>query len=545
MAIQNRRGTSKDFDASKMLPGEFAVTTDGSRKAYVAFKANDVKELEFKEDIKVTAEKIKEALGYTPADQEDITELNEKLVQETGKLSSENAELKEDLDVIRKKYDNLSDINTDVQQVNINGSYGEVYCDKSTIDVKEGKSYFVYVKFKITNLINWVSGYVYARMLFAVDAGGWEDFYINAIKNDGEYLICYNFTSKTSGKVRVQLYFNNQSPSTNTFSCQCTKLFVAETSDNITELVDSEEQSNTISKLNLKNESVTWENLNDDVKKRILYEQSTNIIDCWGDSLTAGAGSTNYSYPNKLQELVGDSFTVNNYGQGSEVAEAIAFRQGGLNALIGAFTPSTSYVENEMLVSVNGKDLLPTLNYQGTYYGNDTVYIGSTPYFYRRIDNKCMLACLSGNVPSAYTRPMMIRAEGKGTKHILIVCIGQNGWANTDNHTLADIISKMIEHNNYDKYIVVGIPSGSKTSKEEQEKVLSSCFGNHFVNAREYISTYGLSDSNLTPTEEDTSAMSEGQIPPQLLVDTVHMNDYGYIAMANCIYQRGVSLGYW
>ena len=97
MAIQNRRGTSKDFDASKMLPGEFAVTTDGSRKAYVAFQANDVKELAFKEDIKVTEENIKEALGYTPADQEDITELNEKLVQETGKLSEDITELNEKL----------------------------------------------------------------------------------------------------------------------------------------------------------------------------------------------------------------------------------------------------------------------------------------------------------------------------------------------------------------------------------------------------------------------------------------------------------------
>lgn len=455
------------------------------------------------------------------------------------------SQLKEDLDGIRKKYDNLSDINTSVKQVNINNGYGEVYCDNNTIDVEEGKSYFVYVKFKITNLINWVSGYVYARMIFAVDAGGWEDFYIRAINNDGEYLISYIFTARTSGKVRVQLSFQHQSPSTNTFSCQCTKLFVAKTSDNIMELVDSEEQSNTISKVILKNGSVTLENLNDDVKNRLLDEHSTNIIDCWGDSLTAGAGSTNYSYPKKLQELVGDSFTVNNYGQGSEVAEAIAFRQGGLNALIGAFTPSTSYVENEMLVSVNGKDLLPTLNYQGTYYGNNVVYIGSTPYMYRRIDNKCMLACISGNVPSAYTRPMMIRAEGKGTKHILIVCIGQNGWTNTDNHTLADIISKMIEHNKCDKYIVVGIPTDSKSDREEQEKVLSSCFGNHFVNAREYISAYGLSDSNLTPTEEDTNAMSEGRIPPQLRADGVHMNDYGYIAMANCIYQRGVSLGYW
>ena len=37
MAIQNRRGADADFDASKMLPAELAITTDGSRKVYAAF----------------------------------------------------------------------------------------------------------------------------------------------------------------------------------------------------------------------------------------------------------------------------------------------------------------------------------------------------------------------------------------------------------------------------------------------------------------------------------------------------------------------------
>lgn len=51
MAIQMRRGANSDFNPSKMLPGEIAVTTDGTRKVYAAFKANDVKELASKEDV--------------------------------------------------------------------------------------------------------------------------------------------------------------------------------------------------------------------------------------------------------------------------------------------------------------------------------------------------------------------------------------------------------------------------------------------------------------------------------------------------------------
>ena len=51
MAIQNRRGADADFDANKMLPAEIAVTTDGSRKVYVAFAPGDVKELASAEEV--------------------------------------------------------------------------------------------------------------------------------------------------------------------------------------------------------------------------------------------------------------------------------------------------------------------------------------------------------------------------------------------------------------------------------------------------------------------------------------------------------------
>lgn len=51
MAIQQRRGAKADFDATKMLPGELAVTTDGSRKVYVAFAPGDAKELASTEEV--------------------------------------------------------------------------------------------------------------------------------------------------------------------------------------------------------------------------------------------------------------------------------------------------------------------------------------------------------------------------------------------------------------------------------------------------------------------------------------------------------------
>lgn len=58
MAIQMRRGADKDFDKSRMLPGEIAVTTDGSKKVYIAFKAGDAKELAGADELAEMAKEI-------------------------------------------------------------------------------------------------------------------------------------------------------------------------------------------------------------------------------------------------------------------------------------------------------------------------------------------------------------------------------------------------------------------------------------------------------------------------------------------------------
>lgn len=83
MAIQQRRGAKADFDATKMLPGELAVTTDGSRKVYVAFAPGDAKELASTEDVEETIQsgieeieqKKEETLAQFPNYEEKLAEL--------------------------------------------------------------------------------------------------------------------------------------------------------------------------------------------------------------------------------------------------------------------------------------------------------------------------------------------------------------------------------------------------------------------------------------------------------------------------------------
>lgn len=59
MAIQTRRGPEKDFDPNKLLPGEFAGTTD-TKRIFYAFAAGDTKEMATYEDMQ---QEIKNATG--------------------------------------------------------------------------------------------------------------------------------------------------------------------------------------------------------------------------------------------------------------------------------------------------------------------------------------------------------------------------------------------------------------------------------------------------------------------------------------------------
>lgn len=59
MPIQMRRGNEEDYDESKMLPGEFAVSLD-EKKLRIAFAPNDTKEIAMQEDL----DEIENSYGY-------------------------------------------------------------------------------------------------------------------------------------------------------------------------------------------------------------------------------------------------------------------------------------------------------------------------------------------------------------------------------------------------------------------------------------------------------------------------------------------------
>ena len=145
--------------------------------------------------------------------------------------------------------------------------------------------------------------------------------------------------------------------------------------------------------------------------------------------------------------------------------------------------------------------------------------------------------------------PLITHAMISLRDNINIIWLGTNGGFTTSAE-LIENIEAMIDYMTpiNKKYIVFGIHHLVSTvteTFETIEKNMAMHFGRHYINQRKYMIEYGLSDAGITPTVEDTTAISQGKIPPSLLYDDVHYNDKGYNIIATLASERGKELGYW
>ena len=304
----------------------------------------------------------------------------------------------------------------------------------------------------------------------------------------------------------------------------------------------------------------------------------------WGDSLSAGAGSSNHTnqqqvidaiqdkgysigltatsnitYSRMMQELLGENYNVTNCGVGGENINTIAARLGANLAYANedfVLPQDTTPVQigdySSKLKSSWGATVSPLL--QGAGNSVNPCYVQgiectlkwtgsghsdpSGVYTLQRVSYGDRAVNFSAKTPIIMSGSKLYR----NTKLAVLWC-WQNGGYSTDNE-LIEKLDKMIAHLGTDKYVIVGLHSGSASSKSAQEEALTKKYGDKFFNWREYISTNALYDFGITPTEGDITAMAEGSCPPSLLHDTVHLVAAGYAILGFKIVERFKNLGY-
>lgn len=293
---------------------------------------------------------------------------------------------------------------------------------------------------------------------------------------------------------------------------------------------------------------ITRENLLLAYEKQVL----PGIV-CWGDSLTYGSGGNGTSYPSVLEERLRNErlyISVVNMGIGGENTVTIAGRAGAIPFRLKEFTiPAESIPVEIFFKEDEGKPIRPfeqgdsginpcLINGVNGRMSGEKSDDGIMHYFFTRSEQ-------GETVYVPEETEVKTWASSRFSDYIYVVFMGENhGW-----NDIQDLIKQQqailsMQEKYAGNYIVVGLPTGTKEERQELEEALYETYGDRFLNIREYLSTQGIYDAGLKPSEEDLARMEEGMIPTSLLADHIHFNAAGYRLIGNFMYERMDELGY-
>lgn len=304
-------------------------------------------------------------------------------------------------------------------------------------------------------------------------------------------------------------------------------------------------------------------------------------VECWGDSLTFGAGAAgddwSYSgaYPAVLAGLLHMEYPeeVHNYGVGEENSETILARMGTTpmyvvnQTNIGADAGSVSTVK---LASATGAEVKPLRqipkeeNISGKDKGVNTVTIagieGTLSYdstlgyiFTRKYGGSSTPILHPTEVVTAYKRM-------EHDNRVRVIWMGQNDILDTELEDIPMLTQYLIEAcrsaiRGVDKYIILTSPVGNGSTAEPYKplhRAMVHAFGDHCINIVDYLIQHGLTDAGATATQTDSENIAAYKIPRSLRAtnsngteDHIHLNAAGYAVVANQVYKRGQLLGYW
>ena len=305
---------------------------------------------------------------------------------------------------------------------------------------------------------------------------------------------------------------------------------------------------------------------------------------CWGDSLTAGAGSsvltdnwdsfcetlvsmgypdfsssTHMNYVQMLQNLMGEEYELVNCGVGGESIITIMARLGSEQVYLP--TDLSLPATTDVVDIVRGTDVsLPSkyedraakLLIQGYDNSVNPCYVDGiectlsidTPVSYQTAAYKIKRNSTGTALTIKSGTPLILKGSSvKMGAEITILWCWQNGGY-TDNNDLVQILQNAIASIPNNKYILIGLHSGDESSRNAQETLLEKTFGDKYFNWRRYVSSIAMTEFGLTPTSDDIDAMASGSCPPSLRKDAVHLNAIGYSILGIKLYQKIKMLNY-
>lgn len=259
----------------------------------------------------------------------------------------------------------------------------------------------------------------------------------------------------------------------------------------------------------------------------------------WGDSLTAGAGGNGVTAPAELSKLL--KIPVLNKGVGGEGSSEIAVRSGALKLNVkfwGAGKKMGDWTEYQVVpdrgILRQGTNVLAgslskclaILKFDGSAYSM-RVY-------------KC-----KKNLKDSSSIFEIIGLETTNAKYQIIWAGRNNGG---DSLTVTNDVNSMISlfrKNNpsvkiYVLSVLIGAGEGLGTGAYAGISSVNTALAllsATYIDVRKCLIQDALTEQRLVPTPQDMSDMQSDLVPTQLRSDGIHLNPFGYHAVATCVAQ--------
>lgn len=285
------------------------------------------------------------------------------------------------------------------------------------------------------------------------------------------------------------------------------------------------------------------------------YTMESKVIDGIGDSMTRGAGGNGVSYLNVLNRLLGEDWTVNNYGIGGESAATIFGRINSTPFLVDVDSCFLCVLDtlNIDLTNVYGHVVAP-LKQSNSFAKANIGGVGGTLYINKNTPKpsnyffvKERPLYVTPNMPIEITQDSIMH----NSCHKKIIWVGQNGGYGNGKlsgsaRSAADVsrlISMIMTYLIYEKpsdYLVLSPPCNTS---DLLESMFESAFGDRFLNVRSEMINNGITraiELKLieNATNEDLECVNDYRIPKSFVSSGVHFNETGYTLLAYFVYDK-------
>lgn len=156
---------------------------------------------------------------------------------------------------------------------------------------------------------------------------------------------------------------------------------------------------------------------------------------------------------------------------------------------------------------------------------------GENEHYFVRPDNGEPFTIHAGSVVNT-------SSDDEYKDYVHIIWLGENDeWS--DWNDLADYIQQIIDScsANKDRYIVMGLITGSNEGMAEYDSIMEERFGTHFLNVRKYLSEYNLYKTTAEYTDSDFDQQEAGIVPSCLLQENGNLNDIAYNILTDYVYE--------